>query len=368
MPVEKITDITLPAPAILAHMRDAILAWYHRHARSLPWRIPPGSSEAPDPYRIWLSEVMLQQTTVAAVTPKYQRFLTLWPRVTDLAADPDAVMSEWAGLGYYSRARNLVACAQQVTHELGGHFPATAAQLGRLPGIGPYTAAAIAAIAFGERAIAIDANVERVVSRLFAITTPLPAARPQIAEAADALWPDAAHAGDFAQALMDLGSGPCNPRTPDCPACPVVAVCAANQRGIAASLPQKAARKTRPERFGRVEWHVRKRDGECEVLMIRRPPKGLLGGMRALPGDDWGDSPQQAAHGARNLGAVRHIFTHFALTLEVDLAAPGTTASVAAAANSAWWPVKQLDAAGLPTLYRKAAALAVAQENAPCLI
>ena len=357
-----LSDPITPDAQTLRAIRRDILDWYNANARVLPWRIPPGSHETPDPYRIWLSEVMLQQTTVGAVMPKYQRFLERWPTLSAMVADGGAdgaeVLTEWAGLGYYSRARNLIACADYVMRELGGHFPPTAAGLRALPGIGDYTAAAIAAIAFGERAVAIDANVERVVARLFAIQTPLPAAKPEIAAAAEALWPDAAQAGDFAQALMDLGSAPCRARAPDCSACPVAAHCRGFQSGIAAELPRKAAKKAKPERHGRVQWIERTHNGQREVLLVRRPPKGLLGGMRALPSNDWIAAPVAPPKNAKPLGAIRHVFTHFALTLAVDYL-PGGIAPLPNALPFEWWPVAQIDAAGLPTVFRKAAALAI---------
>lgn len=361
MPVESISTLTLPNAATLEAIRTEILNWYDAHARTLPWRIPPGSRQSADPYRVWLSEVMLQQTTVGAVTPKFQRFLERWPTVDALVADGGVdgaeVLSEWAGLGYYSRARNLIACARYVVDALDGQFPTTAQGLRQLPGIGDYTAAAIASIAFGERAVAIDANVERVIARLFAITAPLPASRAVIADAAQMLWPEAARSGDFAQALMDLGSGPCRPRAPDCPACPVITHCAGYAEGIAGDLPRKAAKKPKPERHGRVQWIERSMDGARQVMLIRRPPRGLLGGMRALPGGEWStDSTASPPENATHIGAIRHVFTHFALTLQVDRVAADAVA-LPNAERYEWWPVEEIDAAGLPTLYRKAAAL-----------
>ena len=368
MSVECVTSSPLPNTKTLAAIRRDILSWYDANARILPWRIPPGSAEKPDPYRVWLSEVMLQQTTVGAVAPKYQRFLERWPTLQAMVAGggPEGaeILSEWAGLGYYSRARNLVACAQYVVGTLDGQFPTTAAGLRALPGIGDYTAAAIAAIAFGERAVAIDANVERVVSRLFAFQTPLPAAKSEIAVAAEALWPEAARAGDFAQALMDLGSGPCRARAPDCPACPVAAHCQGFAQGIAAELPRKAPKKAKPERHGRVQWIEREHAGTREVLLVRRPPRGLLGGMRALPGGEWGADKTAAPDHAVHIGAIRHVFTHFSLTLAVDRL-PVSAATLPNAEPFEWWPVDQIEAAGLPTVFLKAAMLVL---DAPALL
>ena len=258
-----------------------LLAWYDRHRRRLPWRALPG--ESPDPYRVWLSEIMLQQTTVGAVIPYYERFLARFPTVQALAAAPeDAVMSAWAGLGYYARARNLQACARTVT-ALGGVFPSTLEGLQALPGIGPYTARAVAAIALGVPTVPVDGNVERVTSRLFAIETPLPAAKPAMAAAAARLGQDKAaqaRASDFAQALFDLGATICT-RAPACALCPWAKPCLARAAGIADSLPRKAPKKTRPVRHGAQFWLT---DASGQVLLRRRPPKGLLGGMTELPG------------------------------------------------------------------------------------
>jgi A/G-specific adenine glycosylase len=326
-----------------------LVDWYDAHARTLPWRTPPGARERPDPYRVWLSEIMLQQTTVAAVGPYFAKFTARWPTVRDLAAADEAeLMAAWAGLGYYARARNLIACARDVAR-LGG-FPATEEGLRALPGVGAYTAAAVAAIAFGERAVVVDANVERVVSRLFAIHEPLPASRPRIRACADTITPDA-RAGDFAQAMMDLGATICTPRTPRCDACPLTTACAAFAQGDPAAYPVKPAKKARPHRKGIAYWL----ESEGAVLLVRRPDKGMLGGMRALPGGDWGDPPEAAPPVSarwRHVGTVAHVFTHFALSLDVMAAElPGRPA------EGEWWPVDAIEAAGLPTLYARAAAL-----------
>ncbi len=339
-----------------------LLAYYDAHARVLPWRAPPGAPPA-DPYRVWLSEVMLQQTTVAAVVPYFERFTARWPDFAALAAADEAdVMAAWAGLGYYSRARNLVRCARAVADEHDGKLPETAAELLRLPGIGAYTAAAIAAIAFGERIAVVDANVERGTARLFAIETPLPAARPTIRRAVDAITP-ADRPGDFAQAMMDLGATICTARAPQCLICPLRSDCAGQRLGIVADLPVKAAKKVKPERIGTAWWIERDGDSGQEVWLVKRPPNGMLGGMRALPDDGWvahadGDArPPFGADWRAVDGTVAHVFTHFRLTLSV--AATASVPASAALGEGEWWPVKSLDSAGLPTLFRKAAQLAL---------
>lgn len=309
-----------------AQVAAALLRWYDVNARVLPWRIPPQDSKAgvlPDPYHVWLSEVMLQQTTVAAVKDYFHRFTQRWPTVQALAAAEDAdVMAQWAGLGYYARARNLIACARVVAKA--GAFPRNRAELAALPGIGVYTSAAIAAIAFGAAETVVDGNVERVVSRLFAEDTPLPAAKPVLTRLTQTLTP-AHRAGDFAQAMMDLGATVCTPRNPRCPSCPVAGFCAAQALGIAATLPRKAARKPKPVRKGLAYVAVRT-DGA--VLLETRPAKGLLGGMPGWPGSDWCDNPQPAppvhADWVTLPGTVTHVFTHFHLELTV-LMAQGAT-------------------------------------------
>jgi A/G-specific adenine glycosylase len=300
-----------------------LLRWYDRHRRRLPWRAEPG--EAPDPYRVWLSEIMLQQTTVTAVIPYYERFVSRFPTVEALAAAPlDSVLSAWAGLGYYARARNLHACAQVVA-ALGG-FPRDLAGLQGLPGIGAYTAAAIGAIAFGLPAVPVDGNVERVVARLFAIEQPMPAAKPALRLAAAQLGEDPAaraRPSDFAQALFDLGASVCTPAAPGCAVCPWIESCAARRLGIQASLPRKAPKKARPVRFGVHFWLT---DHRRTVLLRTRPPKGLLGGMTELPGTAWRDTPWTVAEALadapteaewRGAGQVRHVFTHFELIIDV---------------------------------------------------
>ena len=333
-----------------ATVSETLLAWYDRHARDLPWRARPGAAP-PDPYRVWLSEVMLQQTTVAAVKPYFAAFTARWPDVEALAdAREDDVMAAWAGLGYYSRARNLVKCARAVAER--GGFPATEADLRELPGLGAYTAAAVAAIAFGRRAVVVDANVERVVSRLFAIDEPLPGAKKAIRAATDLITPDA-RAGDFAQGLMDLGSSICTVRAPQCLICPLRQDCAAHAGGNPERYPVKAAKKAKPERRGTVYWI--ERDGK--VALVTRPPKGMLGGMRALPDDGWragadgNGVPPVEAEWRIARGVVRHGFTHFTIILDLALCCDAPADML----EADWWPVTELADAGLPTLFAKAA-------------
>ena len=344
MPVD--TPVTI-YPQISADL----LGWYDVNARVLPWRAPPGSA-APDPYRVWLSEIMLQQTTVAAVKPYFERFTERWPTVAALAAaDEGELMAAWAGLGYYARARNLIACARAVVSDHGGAFPDSEAALRTLPGIGAYTAAAIAAIAFQRRAVVVDANVERVVARLFAVETPLPAAKPILHDHADSITPPA-RAGDFAQAMMDLGSSICTVRAPACLACPIARDCRGSDD--AERLPVKAPKAARPERRGSIFWAER----NGHVLLCRRPPRGLLGGMIALPTGPWSEADPGLADAPVSgnwepVGSVRHIFTHFALE-----AAIYRTRTDADPDGAIWTPLDRIGDAGLPTLFAKAAAIA----------
>ncbi|UAB77688.1 A/G-specific adenine glycosylase [Erythrobacter sp. SCSIO 43205] len=344
-----------------ATISDILLDWYDRNARTLPWRVPPGEPRPDDPaypYRVWLSEVMLQQTTVAAVKPYFAKFTDIWPTVFDLAkaADED-VMAAWAGLGYYSRARNLVKCARVVA-ELGG-FPETEAELLKLPGLGAYTAAAIASIAFGQRAVVVDANVERVVARLFNIDEPLPSARKTIRVRASAITPDA-RAGDFAQSMMDLGASICTSKAPRCLLCPLANKCQRRAAGEPERLPVKPPKKAKPERKGRAFWIER----EGKVWLVKRSGTGMLGGMRSLPDDGWsaredGSGEVPLAGEIESLGAVRHTFTHAHLTLDV-VAISGDGAPQG---EGEWWPVETIEEAGLPTLFAKAALLAVADKG-----
>jgi len=330
----------------------ALLAWYDVHRRVLPWRAEAG--ESADPYRVWLSEIMLQQTTVAAVKGYFQRFTATWPTVQDLAAAPiEDIMQAWAGLGYYSRARNLHAAARAVA--AAGAFPDTEAALRDLPGVGPYTAAAIAAIAFGRKATPLDANIERVMARLHAIATPLPEAKGELKARAAALTPER-RAGDFAQALMDLGATICTPKSPSCLMCPLQPWCEARKAGIADTLPRKAAKPERPTRTGAAFVLVSARGN---VLLRRRPPKGLLGGMLELPTTPWqGDPPADPLSHApasalisapwRKAGRIEHGFTHFLLTLDVYAAE-----TAAESAEGHWVPLEKAHDAGLPTVMRK---------------
>lgn len=349
MPVHTNLAARLPALARDADPRavaPALLDWYDKHARDLPWRALPGANQ-PDPYRVWLSEIMLQQTTVAAVTGYFQRFIERWPTVQALAAAEDAeVLTAWAGLGYYARARNLIAAARHVAGPLQSQFPTTEAGLRTLPGVGDYTAAAIAAIAFGERAVVVDANVIRVVARLIALTEPMPTARRSIVALTDSITPNT-RAGDFAQAMMDLGSGVCTPRNPRCEVCPLAQLCCAKATGSPDAFPVRAPKRTKPHRAGTAWWIAR--DGH--VWLVRRPERGMLGGMRALPGSDWAEAPRVDAEGF--VPRVAHSFTHFDLTLAVEQI--DAEAHVALHDPSGeWWPIAMLGEAGLPTLYVKA--------------
>ena len=327
-----------------------LLAWYDRHARVMPWRISPQDRAAgvkPDPYRVWLSEVMLQQTTVAAVRDYFHRFTARWPTVTALAMAPDAeVMGEWAGLGYYARARNLLKCARAVVADHGGTFPTTRAGLLTLPGIGPYTASAIAAIAFDEAATVVDGNVERVMSRMFRIETPLPAAKPDLTAQAETLTPTL-RPGDYAQAVMDLGATICTPRSPACSLCPWSHACLARAAGVQADLPRKSPKAAKPTRNGTL-WLGHRDDA---LLVERRPDKGLLGGMLGFPGDGWDGTPGTAPANAdwQDLGEVRHTFTHFHLILQVRVARLDSNPN-----RGEWIPRSAFRPADLPTVMRKA--------------
>ena len=328
-----------------ANIASRLLEHYRVYARDLPWRARPGAARM-DPYRVWLSEVMLQQTTVATVRPRFARFVERWPNVTALAAADEAeVLHEWAGLGYYARARNLIACAKAVAAR--GGFPDTEEGLRALPGVGAYTAAAIAAIAFGRRAVVIDTNVERVVARLHAIARPIAEARGEIRVLADALTP-AQDAGDHAQAIMDLGATICRPRVPRCGECPLRPDCAAFASGTPEAYPAPKLRKARPHRTGAAWWI--ERDGS--LWLVRRPAKGLLGGMAALPGDEWGDTPATG----HPLATVAHGFTHFTLDLAILARAEPV--------GEGWWqPLETIAEAGLPTLYRHAIEAVLARRS-----
>lgn len=351
--VSRVPDPQTPARDVAGPLLD----WYDAHARTLPWRAPPGLPP-PDPagtwpYRVWLSEVMLQQTQVAAVIPYFEAFTARWPDFAALAAADDAqVMTAWAGLGYYARARNLLAAARVVASEHGGRLPGDEAALRRLPGLGAYTAAAVAAIAFGQRAVVVDGNVERVVARLFALADPLPGARARLRALADSITPDT-RSGDYAQAMMDLGATICTPRNPKCLLCPLADQCDARRAGTPEAYPVKTKKPVRPVRHATFFWLER----EGEVLLVRRPPRGLLGGMRALPTGPWeaappglDGAPVEAGWTLRN-APIRHVFTHFELH---GTLATATLGRHIGADEGEWWPIGRLGEAGLPRLFAKA--------------
>ncbi len=344
-----------PDNAQKAALRRAILTWYDAHARSLPWRVGPAdrrSGVRPDPYRVWLSEIMLQQTTTPHAAPYFRTFTSRWPTVGDLAAaDDGAVMSAWAGLGYYARARNLLACARTVARAHGGVFPEDETGLLALPGVGAYTAAAVAAIAFDKPANVVDGNVERVISRLFAVEEALPAAKPTLKRLAKALV-GKERPGDWAQALMDLGAVVCMPKTPLCDRCPAAGFCHALRRGDPGTFPRKVKKAERPRRFGVA--YILKQGGQ--VALVRRPPKGLLGGMLALPTSAWSasrlsdpEAVMQAPVAAdwRAVGEIEHVFTHFALTLRVLRTEDSVNLD-----GAIWTPIEQVG--GLPSVFLKA--------------
>ncbi|MEX2166743.1 MAG: A/G-specific adenine glycosylase [Methyloceanibacter sp.] len=364
--------------AVLAERREskpakALFAWYDRERRHLPWRAPPRARQ--DPYKVWLSEIMLQQTTVKAVLPRYALFLRRWPDVQALArAELGEVLAAWAGLGYYARARNLHVCARAVVAQHGGKFPPTEAELRKLPGIGGYTAAAIAAIAFGERATPVDGNIERVVARLFAVTTPLPEAKSEIRVLAESLTPDE-RSGDFAQAMMDLGATICTPRRPSCGLCPVRVDCRAYAQGLADVLPYREEKVERPVRRGIASVALRS-DGA--VLLRERPLKGLLGGMLEVPSSPWtaaeptakaiGEHAPLDAEWRKVPGLVEHTFTHFHLELTVYRAEVGPDATLKNATEPErchWLKLRELAGAALPSLMRKVIAHALNGELRP---
>jgi A/G-specific adenine glycosylase len=336
---------------------SAVLAWYDRHARELPWRVSPADRARgvrPDPYRVWLSEVMLQQTTVAAVKSYFLRFTSLWPTVFDLAAAPlDSVLKEWAGLGYYARARNLHACAQAVVDQHGGTFPPTSAGLQTLPGIGAYTSAAIAAICFDEPVAVLDGNLDRVLARYHALDVPVREAKEELRAALQASVPS--RAGDFAQAMMDLGATICAPRTALCMLCPIQPGCLATRQGEPTNYPIKPAKPERPVRKGHAYVML---DADGDVYLQSRPAKGLLGGMTEVPGSDWASELASADYPVAGnwtyRGQVVHVFTHFRLELEVWSAAVDGDALA-----QGWWASRRaLKGEALPTLFRKVLATA----------
>lgn len=351
---------TIPAAAAA----PLLLEWYDRHHRDLPWRVSPPMAArgiVADPYRVWMSEVMLQQTTVQAVKAYFEKFLSLWPTVEDLArADNEDVMKAWAGLGYYARARNLKKCAEAVAKDHGGRFPDTEDGLKSLPGIGDYTAAAIAAIAFNRKSAVLDGNVERVISRLYAIETPLPAAKPEMRARVALLTPDD-RPGDFAQAMMDLGATICTPKRPACSLCPFRAHCRALSVADPETFPRKAKKKDKPLRRGAAFVAI---DGDNAVYLRKRIESGLLGGMTEVPGTDWtsrqdGDTSSAAqpfAASWEDCGTISHVFTHFELRLSVYRA----NVARSEAESGGWWePVHSLKDQALPTVMKKAIAQAI---------
>ena len=347
-------------------MAARLLDWYDRHRRVLPWRSPPGGRA--DPYRVWLSEIMLQQTTVATVGPYFQAFLDRWPTVRDLAAaELDEVLRAWAGLGYYARARNLHRCARVVASEHGGRFPEDEEALRQLPGVGAYTAAAVAAIAFDRPATAMDGNVERVMARIFAVSEPLPGAKPRLKALASTLVPQE-RPGDYTQALFDLGATVCTPRRPKCLLCPWSPDCTANAAGIQEALPAKAEKAEKPVRRGVAFWTLNPRG---EVLLRRRPEEGLLGGMMEVPSSAWEPGPALALNRAlgwapvaaewRALpGLVRHTFTHFHLELQL---VRGVAGAGWERADGVWVPLDRLSDHALPTVMVKVLRHALAHEG-----
>jgi len=333
----------------------ALLSWYDANAREMPWRVGPHDRARgirPQPYRVWLSEVMLQQTTTATVDAYFRRFIARWPDVDALAAAPNqAVMAEWAGLGYYARARNLLKCARIVSGQFQGRFPDNYDQLIGLPGIGPYTAAAIAAIAFERRECVVDGNVERVMARYHGVQETLDIAKPRLVQLAEQHTPSQ-RVGDYVQAVMDLGATLCSPRSPQCRACPLNAACRANRLGIAEQLPHRLPKTPKPTRHG-IAYLARRADGAW--LLERRPDHGLLGGMLGWPGADWGDVPREAAPLTAQWHQpdieVRHVFTHFSLRLALRVATVGQDATPDV---GVFTPQSDFERTDLPTVMRKA--------------
>ena len=336
--------------------RAQLLKWYDRHRRVLPWRALKGQKA--DPYHVWLSEIMLQQTTVPAVVPYFLKFVEKWPTVHDLAAAAsETVMQNWAGLGYYARARNLHKCAKYVSETLGGKFPSDIEKLRELPGVGDYTSAAIAAIAFNKRANVVDGNVERVMARIYAVAQPVPDSKPLLKQlAAITAEDETKRPGDYAQALMDLGATICTPSSPKCMLCPVRDFCDAREQGIAAQLPARKAKEQKPQKHGYVYWIT---DNKNRVLFEKRGEKGMLGGTIGLPTSPWLDKALEKTHladsikGSKSRVIVRHSFTHF------DLELHGITATIAVKdipknGNYYWVPLEEAETLGIPTLFKKA--------------
>jgi len=344
--------------------RTAILNWYDRHRRVLPWRALKG--QKPDPYHVWLSEIMLQQTTVTAVIPYFERFLFLWPSVHDLAgAKNEDIMHEWAGLGYYARARNLHKCAKEVVEKYGGVFPSNQDELKKLPGIGDYTSAAILSIAFDKPANVVDGNIERIMARYFAVLEPMPKSKSLLrAKAAIFSKGQSQRSGDYAQALMDLGASVCTPKSPSCVLCPVRSGCLAYAKGIQADLPARIREEKKSRRYGYVYWITNE---EGEVLIHKRPEKGLLGGMMALPTSEWKNDIKYAAVDTLSFlsdsflsdnvvedykAHIEHVFTHFHLTLYLQKAVISDCKEIPPSYK--WLCVEEVSASGMPTVFQKA--------------
>ncbi len=356
----KKVSLTAPGP-------EQLLAWYDKHRRQLPWRSEAGRT--PDPYPVWLSEIMLQQTTVATVGPYFEKFIRRWPRLEDFATgDLDEVLKVWAGLGYYARARNMHKCAGIIMTDFGGNFPRSQKQLLQLPGIGPYTAAALMAIAFDRHAVVVDGNVERVIARIFAVKKPLPHSKPALKKLAASLTPQV-RPGDYAQAIMDLGATVCKPKSPQCPVCPWQHSCCAYDQGIQEELPKKMTKPSKPHRYGTAFW-LQREDGK--ILLRKRAPSGLLGAMMEIPSSPWIDQAQMSA--AKNQPAihapvnacwqkngcevVKHTFTHFHLKISIWRAQTSMGTKLTEAADEercSWVDINDFDTQALPTLMRKIA-------------
>lgn len=355
--MDTITPSHIPLSQDPSELSDALLDWYDVHARVLPWRVSPHSEDTPDPYVVWLSEIMLQQTTVVTVIPYFNKFMEKWPRIEDLAHAPlDDVLSEWAGLGYYARARNLHKCAQYITDDLCGIFPNREEDLLQLPGVGPYTAAAIAAIAFGHSAAVMDGNIERVMARMFNITDFLSVAKPELRRLTERMTP-LLRAGDYAQAVMDLGSDICGPKILKCTGrCPWEHHCAAHALGTADHLPNRRSKAARPTRRGYAFWA----EYQGHLWLCRRPESGLLGGMMEVPSTDWVETEDWDAvpppqipiitNWKETPGLVRHSFTHFHLELKIIRLELQEMIDLQ---EGDWYPFSRIEDLALPTVMLK---------------
>ncbi len=330
--------------------RGQILDWYDKHQRVLPWRYAKG--DKPDPYKVWLSEIMLQQTTVQAVKPYYTKFLEKWPNVNALAAaDREEIMAEWAGLGYYSRARNLHSCALIIVNDHKGKFPQNQSDLKKLPGIGDYTSAAITAIAYNKPAVVVDGNIERIMARFYAISEPLPQSKPLLKNLAAAFFENYSdRPGDLAQAMMDIGATICTPKSPKCALCPIEKDCKGRAKGIAATLPTKLKATIKPQKQGYVYWIENNKN---EILLHKRPEKGMLAGMIGLPTSEWAETLPPDPYNARDYKAfITHSFTHFDLKLHLKTVSYNKNAALPA--NHYWHPRTEISQSSFPTLFRKA--------------